>query len=217
MTDKFSILLTCPPCQHCKTNLGNIILNNGKPFMKPKFLMKIIAPKKRIRLVFIIINYYSMAGDRIKDISKIYYIDNRDCIVQEKYIEEENKTVSLEFRTYNITRKYDELVFKTEVMKNGNKITWLDFINDKISPKLENYIYYFPAFGVIDIKSWKDSIDDTRKQLLVYLNMGYTIETIKGEIMLDKTTKTLNLRDENILQMIDKYVVKKFEMKPYEI
>lgn len=215
---KFCILMTANDCGHCRNFRGDGIINSNQSYMHPDFLIKIIAPYKDIRLSLFNINYNSMNNSNlntIKDITKTYLSDKRDSIVQERFTYDEKNNAYLEVRSFNNNSKKLSLVIaKKDILKNGNQVSWFDFLKDKISPKLENYVYYFPSFALADKDNWKNSFNNG--QLLMYLDVGYTIKQKTGEIMYKKNDPNMKNRSENIMQMIDAYVVKNVEMKPHE-
>jgi hypothetical protein len=218
MNDKFCILLTSQNCGHCQHYRGDGILNSNQAYMHPEFLKKVIAPYKDIRLNFLNIHYHDMqnaSNAGIKDISKTYMVGNN--IFQEKFYPSEDRSKTyVDLRTFDDTTSKTKLEFsKREIIKDGKSVEWLGVVRDKISPMLPNYTYVFPGFLLVSRKNWQKTFDG-KTQLLALLNIGWTVETENGEIMLEKNGDSLRERNENIFQMIDQYIVKKVEMKPHK-
>lgn len=216
--DKFCILLTAQNCGHCQHYRGDGILNSNQAYMHPEFLKKVIAPYKDVRLNFLNVHYYDMqntSNEGIKDISKTYMINNK--IFQERfYPADDRKKTYVDLRTFDTNTSKMQLEFsKKEITKNNQSIEWFVVLKDKVSPMLQNYTYVFPGFLLVSKNNWRETFDG-KTQLMAYLNIGWTIETENGEIMLEKNGQTLNERNQNIFEMIDQYVIKKMEMKPHK-
>lgn len=217
-SDKFCILLTAQNCGHCHHYRGDGIINSNQAYMHPEFMKKVITPYKDVNLNFLNVHYYDMQNTSnagIKDISKTYII--KEKIFQERFYpsSDRNKTY-VDLRTHNLkTNKTKKEFTKREITKDGKSIEWLAVIKDKISPMLPNYTYVFPGFLLIDKNNWRQTFDG-KSQLLAFLNIGWTIETENGEIMLEKNGDSLRERNQNIFEMIDQYVVKNVEMKPHK-
>lgn len=217
-SDKFCILLTAQNCGHCQHYRGDGILNSNQAYMHPEFLKKVIAPYKDIRMKMLNIHYYDMnnsVNSGIMEISTTYMLKNN--IVQERFFtSKDRKQTFVELRTFNTkTNKTKLNISKREIMKDNKPVEWLALLKDKISPKLSNYTYAFPGFLLTDKNNWRNTFNG-KSELVAYLNMGWTIETENGEVMLEKNGATLSERGENIMQMIDKYVVHNTEIKPHK-
>lgn len=216
--NKFCILLTAQNCGHCHHYRGDGIINSNQAYMHPEFIKKIISPYKDIKLSLLNIHYYDMSNtsnNGIKDISKTYILKNN--IVQEIFYpsQDRNKT-HVDLRTFDTKKNQVKLRFsKKEILKNNNSVEWLKFIGDKISPMLINYTYVFPGFLLVDKNNWTQTFDK-KTQLLAFLNIGWTIETKDGKIMLEKNEKSLRERSEDIFQMIEKYVINNTKMVPHK-
>ena len=188
MSDFIFTVLTAEGCGHCHHSRGDGLLGNGKHFLQYDFLKSLSKPiQSQKPLTLLNIHFSSMGGrqNMVKEISKFTYLENR--IQQEMYSNSNDKasvTVSSITKDGKVSRHGDKLL-----KDNGKDINWSQFIDKKISKKIENYTYYFPCFIIFRKKDWLEG-----KDFLGITNSGFTILDKDGVYKLEKNPQTLGQR-----------------------
>ena len=188
MSDFIFTVLTAEGCGHCHHSRGDGLLGNGKHFLQYDFLKSLSKPiQSQKPLTLLNIHFSSMGGrqNMVKEISKFTYLENR--IQQEMYSNTNDKasvTVSSVAKDGKVSRHGNKIV-----KDNGKDINWGQFIDKKISKKIENYTYYFPCFIIFRKKDWLEG-----KDFLGITNSGFTILDKDGVYKLEKNPQTLGQR-----------------------
>jgi hypothetical protein len=196
MSDYFILFSTADNCGHCQQARGDGILNDGKVLNSSNFLKKLL----KFNMQVVNVHYYQMVATKsnIKDVSIMYLKDG--AIIQEKYSPFKNET---RLEVYQEMLKDTKKIYNDFVTNNKQKVEWKKFINERISNKITNYLFYFPCFMIIKRKNWADTIKDPNEELMALTNAGFTIENEKGSLGLLKTSASINGRNVDIMKLIE--------------
>ena len=196
MSEYFILFATADNCGHCQQARGDGVLNDGKVLNGSNFLKKLL----KFNMQVVNIHYYQMVATKsnIKDVSIMYMKD--DSVVQERYSSFKNET---RLEVYQEMIKDTKKIYNDFVTKDKQKVVWRDFINARISNKINNYLFYFPCFMIIKRKNWAESIKDPNVELMALTNAGFTIENKDGSIGLLKTSESINGRNIDIMKLIE--------------
>ena len=193
MSDFIYVILTAEGCGHCSHSRGDGLLGNGKEFLQHSFLNKLT----KTNVTLLNIHFVSMSGDqdKVKDISK-FTLKKDGSIMQERYFGKDGKTTVI-VKTVDRNEKVKNIgVDRVKIDKK--EIGWKDFIDKKISKKIENYTFYYPCFIMFRKKDWVE-----QKEFLGITNAGLIIKDKDGVVKLEKNPQTLNRRNlepEKLLQ-----------------
>jgi hypothetical protein len=209
--DKFLIYFTSPRCGHCTHSFGDVILI-GSNVLKAKNVMKIVRPKKNINVIMMIINYIDLEKPGIKDISKIFFSEQKNCIVQEKYFKDKDNYACVENIKYFRKIKYLCRGEFIRIYKNNQRVKWGEFVSDKINPKLELYRYYYPAYGVVETNNWYKK----ENPLLILMNVGYVKKNDNGEFIIDKES-IININTHKTLKYMTDKIIRKEKLMIEEV
>jgi hypothetical protein len=190
MSDLVLVILTSEGCGHCSQFRGNGVIGNGKPMHQYSFLESHINPlKKDSKLNIINIHFGSMSGNhnQIQVISK--FTKKGKFIHQERYFSENGKTC-VSVLTVSDKEKNQVLEKKKDVVVEGNKINWIDFLTRKIPVNIQNYSFFYPCFILFKKEDWK-----TGKNILGIPNAGFVVRNKDGTYGLEKSGQSLQQRN----------------------
>ena len=184
-------MMTARSCGHCAQSRGHGIMGNGTHFMKPSVVDEFLSISEDI--MYMNIHFQSMGGKMSQIIEMSKFSKKGTQIVQEFWSVDEGNTIKLHIITTDTeTKKFNQQTIFPVVDSTGEKLIWEKFVKQKISPKLENYTYYYPCFVIANTKDWIQSIE-MGYELTMLTNAGKTKEE-EGRILLDKDGKTFNER-----------------------
>jgi len=211
MSNFIYTVLTAEGCGHCKHARGDGVLGNGKQFLQYDYISSLIKPdKNKPSITLLNIHFMSMNGsqNQIKDISKLYLV--KDSIYQEKYQIKDDKAY-VEVRSMKKNNSVKDI--KNQFVKIDNKeLKWQDFVNKKISKKIENYTFYYPCFVMFRREDWVKGED-----FLGITNAGITIKDFDGEYKLEKNPRSLNERNVDPVEIAKKAVMGELDFSPLKI
>ena len=185
------IMMTARGCGHCAQSRGNGIMGSGPHFMKPSVVDEFLSISDDI--MFMNIHFQSMGGKVSQIIEMSKFSKKGTQIIQEFWAVDEGNTVKFNIITTDTeTKKFNQQTISPVIDNSGKNLIWENFVKQKISPKLENYTYYYPCFVIANTKDWIRSIE-TGAELTMLTNAGKTKEE-EGRIFLDRDGKTFNER-----------------------
>ena len=195
------VLLTAKGCGHCEYFRGNGEIDNGRDFMKKDYSMSIL--KHNVK--FYNIHYNSMNGLNIdiNTISKTELINGK--IEQNIYYSKNN-------RLHHKKKSYE----KQTIFDKDKDMNWEKFVRQKVPINLQGYTYYFPCFGMFNIKNWNDSINN-HSPLMGMLNLGFTVEDNTGKIFLYKDNAYLEKQKFSSHELLTKVINKEIKFEPVKI
>lgn len=209
MSEYLIVFVTAENCGHCKNSRGDGVLNNGKALVGTKFLKTLMKHNMEI----INLHYQSMMATKtsLKDISKFYL--QKGELFQEKYYHLQNK---LRLDVYKDNGKGSDKIFNDFVLKDGQKVDWLTFIKERVPNKILNYIFFFPCFMVLKRSNWRETISDSKAELVALTNAGITYKDKFGNIGLKKTQESIYGRNVDIAKLIDEIASGQTLIEPQE-
>ena len=191
-------LLTSEGCGHCSHFRGNGILGNKKQFNTYDFLNKHLKPNGITNdITFLNIHFGSMNGShsQIAGISKYTRI-KKNAIQQELYYLDQHTTV-VSVTGIDSSEKA-KIITKQQVVKiNNNKISWSDFLDEKIPKNIEKYTFFYPCFIVFEKQDWVK-----KGNILGLPNAGIVIRNSQGDYEIDKNGQTIQQRNVPSQQLI---------------
>jgi len=195
------VLLTARGCGHCEHFRGNGEIDNGKAFMTKDYIMSIL--KHNVK--FYNIHYNSMNGLNI-DINTISKMELIDGKIEQNIFYAKNNTMHHKQKRFDKKTSFD-------IDKEFN---WTKFVKTKIPNNLQGYTYYFPCFGMFNIKNWNDSIT-SNSPLMGMLNLGFTVEDNTGKLFLYKDGNYLEKQKFSSHELLTKVVNKEIKFEPIKI
>ena len=207
MSKYMIVFLTADNCGHCQQSRGDGIINNGKILMELKTLMQFL--KHDIDLINIHYKHMMATKNTTKNISKFYLKDNN--VFQERYYDIEN---SLRLDVY---KENGVKIFNDFVKKDGQKISWIQFLKDRIPNKLSNYLFYFPCFMVVERNNWAETLNDPKAELVALTNAGITYKDKHGNVMLKKSQDSFRKRTVDIIKLLEDIKEGKQKIEPLEV
>lgn len=201
------VFLTADNCGHCLHSRGDGIINNGKVLMQTKTLMQFL--KHDIELINIHYKHMMATKNTTKNISKFYL--SKGKVIQERYYEIDN---TLRLDVYN---QNSDKIFNDFVKKEGQKISWFQFLKDRIPNKLSNYLFYFPCFMVVERSNWAQTLTDSKEELIALTNAGITYKDKNGNVMLKRSQDSFQKRTVDIIKLLEDIVSGKEKLEPLEV
>jgi hypothetical protein len=206
MSKYMIVFVTAEKCEACHQTRGDGIIKNGTILMKPETLFEFL--KNDIELINVHHKVMNNASKyTIKNISKIYL--QKGKIVQERFYESVDKNLRLDVYNENGVKIFNDFVFK----ENREKISWFQFLNDRIPNKLSNYIAYFPCFMIVERSNWAETLINPKEELVALTNVGITYKDKNGNIALEKTQESFE-RNVDIISLLKDIIDGKEKLEP---